>query len=365
MSANLPVKLKELQKYLESIYKSTVEIVSIQYLTGEEAGSVKEFGYGKPLLIVLDIGKSRDKIVLHTVRPGKYGHERRSDRAQNVILDFDNFNELNKHVPAIGLGAFTEDQGIVNLSNSEEFFLLTQFVPGRPYAEDLINISGGRELQPDDHQRALSLADYLAKIHSEKMESRGLYHRTVRDLLGHGEGIMGLIDSYPKDFSVAPESRLSHIEKRLIDCRWLLKKNPGRLSQVHGDFHPWNILFRKNNDFSVLDRSRGMFGDPADDVSALSINYIFFSLQQTGTFGGAFRVLFDLFWEHYLQNSQDVSLNSVIQPFFVWRALVLAHPGWYPNLKESTYRKLFTFIENVLEEEWFDPQEINQYLGVE
>jgi aminoglycoside phosphotransferase (APT) family kinase protein len=37
---------------------------------------------------------------------------------------------------------------------------------------------------------------------------------------------------------------------------------------VHGDFHPWNILFRAAVDFSVLDRSHGEYGDPASAASA-------------------------------------------------------------------------------------------------
>jgi aminoglycoside phosphotransferase (APT) family kinase protein len=44
---------------------------------------------------------------------------------------------------------------------------------------------------------------------------------------------------------------------------------------VHGDFHPWNILFQNDCDFAVLDRSRGEWGDPADDVAPLTINYLF------------------------------------------------------------------------------------------
>ena len=35
---------------------------------------------------------------------------------------------------------------------------------------------------------------------------------------------------------------------------------------MHGDFHPWNLLFREGVEFSVLDRSRGEWGEPADDV---------------------------------------------------------------------------------------------------
>jgi hypothetical protein len=47
------------------------------------------------------------------------------------------------------------------------------------------------------------------------------------------------------------------------------------------------------------------------------------------------------------------------------RALVLAHPTWYPNLKESTREILFNFIENILGVKQFDPQMVNAYLRVD
>jgi hypothetical protein len=122
-------------------------------------------------------------------------------------------------------------------------------------------------------------------------------------------------------------------------------------------------LFQTDHEFVVLDRSRGAWGEPADDVSALSINFIFFSLQQQNSLRGVFRVLFDIFWENYLQHTQDIELGRVIQPFYAWRALVLAHPVWYPKLRDETRAQLFAFIENILAEDWFDPQAINHYLA--
>jgi thiamine kinase-like enzyme len=230
------------------------------------------------------------------------------------------------------------------------------------YAEDLKRLAADGNLLPEDHVRVTSLADYLAEIHAVKQTAPDLYHRGIRDLLGHGEGVMGMTDSYPPDFSVAPPARLRAIEKRMIDWRWQLRDRTGRLSQVHGDFHPWNILFQADGDFFLLDRSRGEWGEPADDVSAMSINYIFFALQRGSSYTGPYQVLFDLFWEQYLSQTQDVEISRVIQPFFAWRALVLAHPLWYPNLSRETREMLFRFAENVLEESWFDPKRINDYL---
>ena len=81
------------------------------------------------------------------------------------------------------------------------------------------------------------LADYLADVHSAKASDALLWRRRVRDLLGHGEGIMGLLNSYPSDFDIPTAERLEAIEKRCISWRWRIKDAVHRLSQVHGDLH--------------------------------------------------------------------------------------------------------------------------------
>ena len=111
-------------------------------------------------------------------------------------------------------------------------------------------------------------------------------------------------------------------------------------------------------DFRVLDRSRGPFGDPADDVASLSINYLFFALRTTGGFGGPFAELFRVFWDRYANESRDASLPEVIAPHFAFRALVLANPVWYPRESEDLRRRLFRFILSVLETERFDAEGI-------
>jgi hypothetical protein len=48
----------------------------------------------------------------------------------------------------------------------------------------------------------------------------------------------------------------------------------------------WNVLRRPDDAFTLLDRSRGEWGEPADDVSCMAINYLSFSLQARGELGG-------------------------------------------------------------------------------
>jgi len=138
---------------------------------------------------------------------------------------------------------------------------------------------------------------------------------------------MGLLDSYPSDFDIATAEQLEAIEKRCIYWRWRIQDAVHRLSQVHGDFHPWNVLiFGEGTDFALLDRSRGAWGEPADDVSSMSINFVFFALQNSGTVSGPFHTLYARFWDRCLDRTHDDELLTVIQPFYAWRGLVLANP---------------------------------------
>jgi aminoglycoside phosphotransferase (APT) family kinase protein len=172
---------------------------------------------------------------------------------------------------------------------------------------------------------------------------------------------MGLIDSYPPGDDIVHHDLLTDIEHQSINWRWKLKTRTHRLRQVHGDFHPWNILFRENTDFTFLDRSRSEWGEPADDVTSLTMNFLFFSLQRFGRLDGHFETLFKRFWERYLTKSGDVEMLQVTAPFFAFRGLVMAHPVWYPNLAKDVRQKLFKFISAVMSQEFFSPDEVNDY----
>ncbi len=229
--------------------------------------------------------------------------------------------------------------------------------------KDLERLSKTGQTRALDTRRTVAMAGYLASIHRVKHRDADLYRRRLRELIGHGECIMGLTDSYPKRYAFITEDLLCSIEENCNRWRWKLRGKATRLSQVHGDFHPWNVLFRRGTDFTVVDRSRGEWGEPADDVTAMTINYLFFSLSRWGTLRGPFEVLFRTFWDTYLAKSKDEDVLETTAPFFAFRGLVIASPLWYPELSISVRSKLFRFIENVLAIEKFDPAEVNRYCG--
>ena len=354
--------LQELSEYLSGLYKSPVRVLSTQEIGKKSSRELKSFGYGKPYKVTYEVDHEIKSAVLETMSENPFGHEHFSDRAQILLWSHSVYNKLQKHVKSIDAGAFSRDQQMISAGEAEEFFLLAEFVEGQEYASDLYEIFSGREVSPLDFERTAALAKYLAEIHNTKLDAPSLYRRRIRELLGHGECIMGLIDNYPTEDSLATPERLQFIETECLRWRWKIKGRTERLCQVHGDFHPWNILFREGIDFTVLDRSRGEWGEPADDFSSLLINYIFMALQQNGALNGVFEELFHAFWENYFNATKDGDMVHVIPPFLAWRGLVLGNPVWYPNLPVKTRKQIFKLIENVLASETFDPSRVNQYI---
>jgi Phosphotransferase enzyme family len=349
----------EIERYMKTVMGADTRILNLKLLGETEGADIKAYGYGSPLQIDYECNGKQHRAVLHTISPGPFGHEHMSDRAQMLLWDHKTFNLLPRHVRSIDAGAFRRSGSAVSLGDAEEFFVLTDYAEGRCYVEDVTRMRDDRRLTDLDTTRADALCDYLVDIHHVKHESPDLYARRIRELIGHSECIMGLIDSYP-----STHDTLQAIEKQCVEWRWRIKDRVHRLCQVHGDFHPWNILFREGIDFFLLDRSRGEWGEPADDVTSLTMNYLFFSLQRAGKLDGNFESLFRRFWERYLAKSGDQEMLQVAAPFFAFRGLVMAHPIWYPNLNEDVRQKLFNFMRSVLSEKAFNPDEVNRYCDV-
>lgn len=361
----LRLTLDNLKEYLSSVYKTDVEILWVGELgkkLQKPETELKGFGYGVPYLIEFMVEGEKKKVVLETMRPEGFGHDFFSDRAGILLWQHSAFSKLPKHVHSVDVGAFTKDGSLKSVGDCTEFFTVTDYMEGNLYHSDLDRIKETEQLVELDKGRCKALSDYLVQIHSLKKDAPRFYVRRIRDLLGHGEGIMGLIDSYPPKLDFVDKKTLCEIEKKCVEWRWKLKSMSHRCSQVHGDFHPWNLMFREGVDFTALDRSRGEWGEPADDLSAMSINYLFYGLQKYGELMGSFETLWNLFWMNYLDKTGDEEMLKVIQPYFAWRGLVIASPIWYPNLSSDVRAKLINFIKNVLTIKCLDLDEVNSYL---
>ena len=239
----------EVERYLKLVIGPSVRILNLKVLGKSEDKDIKGYGYGTPVMIDFEAEGQQRRAVLHTISPGPFGHDHMADRAQMLLWDHHAFNKLPHHVRSIDAGAFRRDGSVISLGDAEEFFVLTDYAEGRCYVEDVTRMRDDPRLTDTDLNRADALCDYLAEIHRAEEDNPALYVRRIRELIGHSECIMGLIDSYPARREIIERRRLMEIEHKCVDWRWRLKDRVHRLRQVHGDFHPWNILFQGRHRF--------------------------------------------------------------------------------------------------------------------
>lgn len=353
MSASIP--LDRLTAYLKGRLGEDIEVLSIRALRPDtgKAEDVKKLGYGTPVLVDLQRAGRRERLVLETVRAGAYGHEHMSDRAQGLLWAYDAFNRLPGHVEAVDVGAFMSDGSLVSLAGMEEAFIVTRFVEGHPYNLDLERLRDGERLDARAIARADTLCDTLAEVHSERRDEPTLYRRHVRDVIGHGEGIFGVVDGWPA--GACGLTRLEGIERSLIWWRWRLRAYEHRLRRVHGDYHPWNLIFDDKGQLTMLDRSRGEWGEPANDVTCITANFLFFALQANGRLHGPLEKLWSRFWRRYIDLTGDREILQVAPPFLAFRCLVMASPAWYPTLPRGVRDALLRLAAGALATERFDP----------
>lgn len=363
--AGTKARLHAIDGMVKRIAGSDARVVGIAPLDADRAaGELKHIGYGMPIKVTYRSGAGTRQLVFRTQSPNWFGHDRRSDRACQALLAADTYADQPKHVRVLDVGAVRSDE-LVSVYGTGEFYLATTYEEGEMYSSDLRRIEQIERSTSLDRARAEALARHLLTVHSGRPNEhrRELYRRSIRDLLGSGEGLFGIVDSYADDFERIDLVR--RIEQRALDWRWRLGRSSGEhLCRTHGDFHPYNLLFRSGTDLAVLDASRGGVGDPADDLVALSINYLFAGLRRPAAWQDGFRPLWRGFFATYLAGGGDALVFERFAPFFAWRALVLASPAWYPEVSMGVRSTLLAGALDVLSGALIHPEDVESLFPV-
>ena len=303
-----------------------------------------------------------ERVILKTLLARDFGHDHLSDRAAVHLLANQSYSELPNHVKCLDIVGY-DDRDLISVKKCSEFFIIMGEARGTEYFRDFKKILGRGDLTEEDRRKADDLATYLAGIHKKKYygdNASSLYKRKIRDTIGHGECLMGIFDTY-SDWDFITREDMVEIVQKSIPHWDRLKDDHSRLCQVHGDFHPGNIWFH-GDELVLLDRSRGIWGEPADDVFCLLINYIFYALIEHGSFKGPFSELFHRVYERYTNLTWDTDILNSAPLFLAFRVPVIANPNFYPNVDDTTRKKLIAFAKNVLEEKRFDVRKIEEYV---
>ncbi len=350
----MPVVSRQALEALASRLFPGAALIRAEPLGPDAGGDEKAAGYGRPVRLTVRRPDGTERsFVFRTQAPNEFGHDRRADRAEATLLAYDLFGLFPDHVRALDVGAVAADGRLVSLGGAGEFWLATGWAEGTLYAEDLRRVARDGA-GPLDLARCEALARYLSRLHAERLDDPVAWRRAVRDLLGHGEGILGVVDAYPDDVPGASPARLRALVERCLAACWRLRGRPERLARTHGDFHPFNVVFEPPGPegaarFTLLDASRGGKGDPADDLVALSVNYVLFALEHPGAWGGGLGRLWRRFWEVSLERRPDPGVLESAPPYLAWRALVLGCPRFYPRLGAAAREALLGLAERALD----------------
>lgn len=358
--SKVKVQILKIRKYLENKFKGKIKNLKITELGSGVLGT----GYS----VEFSCQNKKRKVILKSLFTQGLGMDHFSDRARSLLLANDSYNCMDCHVKSNDVIALNKDNSLTSLGNSKEFFILMEEARGVDFFKDFKEIKKRRSLIEGDRSKIKILSDFLVKLHESKNPSVHLYRRKIRDTLGSGGSLMGILDIYPDSEYNLFAKTWEVIVKKTIKF-WNKSRNLShRTTEIHGDFHPGNLWF-DNLKLTVLDRAGGRFGEAADDLAAFLINPLFFSVIQTGSFIGMFKEMFDLFWNNYFKQTKDREMRKIIAPYLVFRVAVVCNPLFYPdkfykdstNAKE-TRRRMINFAKNILNDDEFSPEKINYYL---
>lgn len=355
-----------MQNYLSKILDKKVNITSYDRLGSGWHGTGYKVSYTD--------GAKKNTVILRTLRPDGFSHEYPADRARVFIHQHLHAKEVPKHIKSVDVGGFSSDGGLTSIGDCTEFFQLVEVAKGDEYIKDLEEIKKRGTLNDKHRKRIEILAKYLAGLHSTRFKKDdfgedaeaiacSLYLRHTRDCVGQGEMLYGVLDTYPKGVDWTSDEEFAKIIYEASLFRQKIRHKYHRLARMHGDIHQFNIIFSEDDELKILDSSRFIWGDPADDVTCLTMNFICFAVEQTGRFHGPFKELFEIFWKKYLELTGDEEILEIAPLFFAFRGVVVAHPVFYPDLTRAVRRKMFNFIHNTLRDDKFDLKKVESYLG--
>jgi hypothetical protein len=90
------LKKQSLERYLRGRFGSKATLLTYGVIGKESSqGTYKQYGYGSPVKLTFQIGRTVRSAVLETMSPGPFGHEHPADRAQAIIWDYDSYGRTS------------------------------------------------------------------------------------------------------------------------------------------------------------------------------------------------------------------------------------------------------------------------------
>src|SRR5262245_19642622 len=197
---SLALQTAHLDEYLAGVFQAPVEVLALRSLGDGGVADPKSFGYGVPFEVECRVGGKLRRLVVSRTRPAQgFGHDYPADRAWQVLYAHLAYNGFPRHARSVDVGFVRASGALVSAGDAVDFFQLVEKVPGTLYWLDLDRLLTS-EIRPLDIDRARALARFLAEAHALRRQEPTLYQRRIRELVEHGECLLGILDSYPHPY---------------------------------------------------------------------------------------------------------------------------------------------------------------------
>lgn len=352
---------RQIKKYLKEKFKGIVRNLKITEIGSGVVGT----GY----LLEFNCNKKNHRLILKSIFAKNLNLDYPADRAQSFLLAHDAYNSMSNHIKSKDVISLTNKNHLKSIGDSKEFYILMEEAKGKDFSKDFEEIKIKGILTKEHKKKILILSDFLVELHKQKSNLFSCYRRKIRDTFAGDGSIMQILDAWPKnDFELFKEDWEEIIKNSLKI--WMISRSMShRNVEIHGDFHPGNLWF-DNFNLTILDRARGKYGEAADDISSFLINPIFYSVSKSKRFKGAFKEMFDLFWNNYFSKTGDKEMRKIMGLFIAFRVAVVCNPIFYsddffggPQNAHNTRKKMINLCKNILKDSEFNPAKINFYLS--
>lgn len=351
------------QGWTDSLGRILGRPVQVRAVQPDHGDGLKRHGMTRSVrLVVADPGGATSTYFVKVPDEELYGETLRCDRARELVWRLEGYPAIPGHVVCRHSARITP-YGLAPLDPVQSapagatWCVLEPAVSGVLLADRLADLDpavGGRDAE--------LLAGFLARLHQPVPDDGRRYRRSLRDTLMNAT--FRLLDSSMAYWDRLPAER-ERIEHHLARWRIRLSGRVDRLRRTHNDFHPWNIFLDGDRVRVVGARLPGM-GDPADDLAALLVNYLWFSLRRCHRFTGCYLAAYREVWRGYQELTGDAECAAVFPPFLAKRLLVILNPVYYPDQPEPLVRALTALTLAVLAEDLDalnDPASIAEIVG--
>jgi len=295
------------------------------------------------------IGNIKPLVVRKTKNTnGGMSKDYNSDKVGYFLLQHTCASNHINHCKSYGI-SFKDFKGeIFNLDTIKDTYQVIDYVSGKEFFETITNLEEKFDLVTPYLDKII---DYLVQLHSikpdfNKQKTNNLYNRHLKDVIG-SEVFLDVLDAWSENDDLVTLKIKEKVNSKLFILREQYKNNYKRCSRIHADLHFGNIFFNMKKELTVLDSARNPWGEPADDLICLLINFDYISIKKHKEITSYYENIKQYILKRYLEKTKDSDIKNYFDLFYILRLFILLNPNFFNNnnkVRKILFEKLIVLL---------------------